>query len=194
MLRMCSTPTLLLTLCLASGAQCARAATYEFRQQLASSRAKAPSALKTPVAAPPVEGAPVPLEPPVVQPPPLPVGGGGSGLITDGTTSDGTTTDGQALYLRSVGQLYSYAAPAGTAFRVQLPYNTFTTNEVNPTLTYEARQANGMPLPSWMRFDNSQLMLSGYSPAGSRQTVSVQVLARNTRGHVAVASLDLVFR
>ncbi len=148
MLRMCPTPALLLAGCLVSGAQCAQAATYEFRQQLASSRAKAPSALRTPVAAPPVEGAPVPVEPPAVQPPPLPVGGGGSGLIPDGTTSDSTTTDGQPLYLRSIGRLYGYSLRAGEAFNIWMPYDTFTMNEVNPKLAYEARQANGMPLPA----------------------------------------------
>ncbi len=119
MLSMCPTPALLLAGCLVSGAQCAQAATYEFRQQLASNRAKAPSALRTPVAAPACGGRSRSREPPVVQPP---------------------------------------------------------------------------PLPSWIRFDGSLLALSGRTPLGSPMTVTVQVLARNTRGLTASATLELVVR
>ncbi|WP_457427387.1 Ig-like domain-containing protein, partial [Roseateles sp. P5_E7] len=99
--------------------------------------------------------------------------------------------------LRSVPDVGDFSAVSGAAINIQLPANTFTTSGAdggNAALNYIARQSNGQPLPSWLRFDPVTGRFEGTPPAGVTLKLSIEVTARDSQGRQATTHLDLDIR
>ncbi|MFH1869181.1 MAG: filamentous hemagglutinin N-terminal domain-containing protein [Pseudomonadota bacterium] len=79
----------------------------------------------------------------------------------------------------------------GQSFNFTLPDDTFTHTNPNAVVSLSARQANGQPLPSWMRFDPQTGSISGTPPAGIRGDISIQVQARDRQGNEVSTILKL---
>ena len=80
---------------------------------------------------------------------------------------------------------------SGQSFNFTLPDDTFTHTNPNAVVSLSARQANGQPLPSWMRFDPQTGSISGTPPAGIRGDISIQVQARDRQGNEVSTILKL---
>jgi hypothetical protein len=57
----------------------------------------------------------------------------------------------------------------------------------------EVLQANGAPLPGWLRFDPTSGTFHGTPPDGWRQPLVLRVVARDNQGHQAATSIRLQF-
>ncbi|WP_310449086.1 filamentous hemagglutinin N-terminal domain-containing protein [Sulfuritalea sp.] len=79
----------------------------------------------------------------------------------------------------------------GQSFNFTLPDDTFTHTNPNAVVSLSARQANGQPLPSWVRFDPQSGSISGTPPAGIRGNISIQVQARDRDGNEVSTILKL---
>ncbi|MCQ4143513.1 Ig-like domain-containing protein [Vogesella sp. AC12] len=80
--------------------------------------------------------------------------------------------------------------PVGENFSFSLPPGTFSLKHGDGVVMV-ARQTNGQPLPSWMRFDPASGRFSGLMPAGNRQPVEVVVMVRDSQGNQAETRLRL---
>lgn len=80
---------------------------------------------------------------------------------------------------------------SGQSFNFTLPDDTFTHTNPNAVVSLSARQANGQPLPSWMRFDPQSGSISGTPPAGIQGNISIQVQARDRQGNEVSTILKL---
>ena len=78
----------------------------------------------------------------------------------------------------------------GGIVAVALPLSTFTHSDPTAALSYEARLADGSPLPGWLAFDPAQLRFHGRAP-DAVQTIEVQIVARDPAGHTARTKLTL---
>lgn len=83
------------------------------------------------------------------------------------------------------------AVSGGQSFNFTLPDDTFTHTNPNAVVSLSARQANGQPLPSWIRFDPQTGSISGTPPAGIRGNISIQVQARDRQGNEVSTILKL---
>jgi hypothetical protein len=54
-----------------------------------------------------------------------------------------------------------------------------------------AKQANGDPLPDWLHFDPNTGMFSGSIPSGATGTITLQIIARDSRGHEAISTFTI---
>ncbi|WP_229800234.1 Ig-like domain-containing protein, partial [Vogesella alkaliphila] len=86
--------------------------------------------------------------------------------------------------------LHIQPLPVGENFSFSLPPGTFSLKHGDGVVMV-ARQANGQPLPSWMRFDPASGRFSGLMPAGNRQPVEVVVTVRDSQGNQAATRLRL---
>ncbi|MBS0537876.1 MAG: putative Ig domain-containing protein, partial [Proteobacteria bacterium] len=59
-------------------------------------------------------------------------------------------------------------------------------------LTFEAVNLSGGALPPWLFFDVATLRFTGTPPEGSEGTIDVRVIARDFKGHEAVADVHIV--
>jgi hypothetical protein len=75
--------------------------------------------------------------------------------------------------------------------QITLPASTFTHTERNAQVSVEVRLADGRPLPAWLKFDPVNGTLSGQPPRGLTQRLSIEVIARDQKGHRAVSHLDV---
>ncbi|KAH9912102.1 uncharacterized protein BXZ73DRAFT_93274 [Epithele typhae] len=84
--------------------------------------------------------------------------------------------------------------PPKWSFSIGLDYNTF---DAKNNLYYDARQADGSPLPSWVNFNTRALTFNGVTPAADNttmpHTLSVALHASDEEGYSAVsAPFDIV--
>jgi len=70
----------------------------------------------------------------------------------------------------------------GEYFRYTLEDDIFEHSDPNATLSFNARLANGDPLPAWLRFNPITQTFTGTAPRGLR-AVSVEVSAKDRSGH-----------
>ncbi len=114
-------------------------------------------------------------------------------LVTDSenslTTTTGAADSAGFISVRSFG---TTTVPAETEFSFTLPKDTFKHADPKATIVLEARQANGKPLPAWIRFDPGAARFTGRAPRGIHQ-IEVSVVARDTSGHEAATRLVLLF-
>jgi trimeric autotransporter adhesin len=101
-------------------------------------------------------------------------------------TGVGTGTGLQAL--PDVGH---FSVRSGEGMQITLPASTFTHTERNAQVSVEVRLADGRPLPAWLKFDPVNGTLSGQPPRGLTQRLSIEVIARDQKGHRAVSHLDV---
>ncbi len=78
-----------------------------------------------------------------------------------------------------------------STFSYQLPNGTFTHSDASASITVEARQANGQPLPSWLKFDSNSGTFKGTPPPGYEGTLEVVVVARDNKGAEATAKVTM---
>jgi hypothetical protein len=79
------------------------------------------------------------------------------------------------------------------SFSFSLPPSTFVYADAGARVTVEMRQANGRPLPGWMRFDPATGTLRGQPPQGFDGTLNVVVIARDNKGREATSQMRLRF-
>lgn len=80
---------------------------------------------------------------------------------------------------------------SGQGFNFTLPDDTFTHTNPNAVVSLSAAQANGQPLPNWMRFDPQTGSISGTPPAGVRGNIAIRVQARDRQGNEVSTILKL---
>jgi Putative Ig domain/FlgD Ig-like domain/WD40-like Beta Propeller Repeat len=61
----------------------------------------------------------------------------------------------------------------GHPFNYQIPDTTFVDDNGNNTLSYSAKQSNGLALPSWLTFDNTTRTFSGTPTATGILTIKI---------------------
>jgi hypothetical protein len=76
-------------------------------------------------------------------------------------------------------------------YSFNVPFGTFRHSNPNEQLEYEATQADGSPLPSWLKFDPKSLKFSGTPPQGAMNT-TVKVIAYDRYGHKAYATFNVI--
>ena len=80
-----------------------------------------------------------------------------------------------------VDQIYR----SGQDFSFQVPRNTFAELDPGDSLTYQAVQDNGNPLPSWVSFNASTLVFSGAVPIDQRAPTEIRLIAKDGSGATA---------
>jgi hypothetical protein len=93
--------------------------------------------------------------------------------------------------LQALPDVGHFSVRSGEAMQIVLPASTFTHSERNAQVSVEVRLANGRPLPAWLKFDPVTGTLSGQPPRGLSQRLSIEVIARDQKGHRAVSHLDV---
>jgi|GEM_PF-1558738 len=78
-------------------------------------------------------------------------------------------------------------------FSVSLPPATFVHSDPAARVTVDARQADGSPLPGWLRFDPASGTFRGEAPPGFKGSIDIVVTARDAAGHQAKSPLQLHF-
>jgi len=160
--------------------------------------APAPVIASTPVAAPPagdgfvrhtppeigsggpgVLAAPLPRDP-VAAPPPV--------LAPRADTSDAGRSSSTPL--TALPDLGSVPLGSGSALVFQLPPATFQHADSSASLVVDVRQADGRPLPSWLRFDPAKGTISGQAPEGFKGVIHIRIVARDAQGHAASTKVD----
>jgi hypothetical protein len=76
------------------------------------------------------------------------------------------------------------------SFSFTLPQGTFSVRS-GSSLSLEARQSNGQPLPAWVRFDPVSGQFSGQLPAGFTRPLDIVVTVRDSQGNQGVARIKL---
>lgn len=80
----------------------------------------------------------------------------------------------------------------GALFTFTLPKETFKHADPKASVVLEARQANGKPLPDWLKFNPGTGRFTGKAPSGLKQ-LEVTVFARDTSGQEASTKVILDF-
>jgi hypothetical protein len=96
----------------------------------------------------------------------------GEFAVPGGTASPsyiGSITSSPTAALEVRADVGSVGVVSGQSFSVSLPAGTILTRESLANLTVTVRQSNGMPLPSWIKFDPATGRFSGQPPAGWKQ-------------------------
>ena len=73
----------------------------------------------------------------------------------------------------------------GQTMNLHLPADTFVHTQINETVLLQATQADGKPLPTWLRFDGKAGTLVGDPPAGWDRDINVRLVARDSHGREA---------
>jgi hypothetical protein len=81
---------------------------------------------------------------------------------------------------------------AGERISVQLPPDTFVTSGNPRVVELSAQSMDGKALPGWLKFDSRTARFEGTPPPGFEGTLSFKVMARDSRGHVAVQVFKIV--
>ena len=81
---------------------------------------------------------------------------------------------------------------AGHPFTYAIPDSSFVDDDGNNTLTYDAKQTNGNPLPSWLKFDPATRIFSG-TPK-SIETLNIRLKATDNAGASASTTLKITVK
>ncbi|MBX3619149.1 MAG: DUF4347 domain-containing protein [Rhizobacter sp.] len=93
--------------------------------------------------------------------------------------------------LQALPEIGSFSAPAGQPVNIALPDATFVHSERNAQVSVEVRLADGRPLPGWLKFDPVNGTLSGQPPRGLNQRLSIEIIARDSKGNRATSHLQI---
>ncbi|MDV2862631.1 Ig-like domain-containing protein [Phytobacter ursingii] len=118
----------------------------------------------------------------------------GEFTVPGGTASPsyiGSITSSPTAALEVRADVGSVGVVSGQSFSVSLPAGTILTRESLANLTVTVRQSNGMPLPSWIKFDPATGRFSGQPPAGWKQPVSIEIRVVDKQGHSGTSHLEL---
>ncbi|MEH3411679.1 Ig-like domain-containing protein, partial [Phytobacter diazotrophicus] len=103
----------------------------------------------------------------------------------------GSITSSPTAALEVRADVGSVGVVSGQSFSVSLPAGTILTRESMANLSVTVRQSNGMPLPSWIKFDPATGRFSGQPPAGWKQPVSIEIRVVDKQGHSGTSHLEL---
>ncbi|MCQ4296031.1 VCBS domain-containing protein [Pseudomonas stutzeri] len=76
-------------------------------------------------------------------------------------------------------------ADAGTQTSFSVPYDAFAHTDPNERILLSATQANGQPLPGWVRFDPQSGKFELSAPANYRGEITIKIVARDSQGREA---------
>jgi hypothetical protein len=74
---------------------------------------------------------------------------------------------------------------------VRVPQDAFAHTDPAAIVRLEARLANGLPLPSWLKFDAASGTFRGVPPEGLTGLLDIEVIARDTEGREAHSRFSL---
>ena len=74
---------------------------------------------------------------------------------------------------------------------LRVPTDAFAHTDSSAVVHFEARLANGNPLPGWLRFDGLRGVFSGTPPPGAEETLEIEIIARDTEGREARTQFTL---
>jgi hypothetical protein len=84
------------------------------------------------------------------------------------------------------------SAPSGARISYQVTADAFTYGGDASSFQLSAAQADGRPLPGWLKFDAKEGRFEGTPPIGFEGTLSFSVTARDAQGRVAVQVFKIV--
>jgi hypothetical protein len=125
-----------------------------------------------------------------IAPMPVLTSGAGSQLVAMSFDGGGGNFSGGAQ-LVVAAQPGSQQVEAGQEMNVQLPSGIFQHSDSSARTQVEATMADGSPLPSWLRFDNTSGQFSGSPPPGSSGVLDIRVSARDDKGNSANTQFQL---
>ncbi|PRP72412.1 hypothetical protein BUE93_01730 [Chromobacterium amazonense] len=82
---------------------------------------------------------------------------------------------------------------SGQTFAITLPPATIITRESTANLSIVARQSDGQPLPSWLKFDPATGKFTGQAPAGWNKPISIDIRVQDKSGHHGNSHIQLNF-
>ena len=127
---------------------------------------------------------------------PLAIDTGGPGSVTIAPRAEARTSfievgTGSARGLQAIPDIGDFSVRAGQPLSIGLPASTFTHSDRGEQITVEVRLSDGRPLPNWLKFDPVTGTLSGQPPAGLNQKISIEVIARDSKGNRASSHVDI---
>jgi hypothetical protein len=106
-----------------------------------------------------------------------------SDAISDGANGDTSSAAGDVInapsFLTPVA-LKPVSITSGSSFTVEIPKATFTHENPSESLTFSATQADGSPLPSWVKFDAETQTFTGEAPEGVQQSLDLVIIASDS--------------
>jgi len=85
----------------------------------------------------------------------------------------------------------NFSASAGQSFTYVIPKDAFLSSSSDVRLSFQATQANGAPLPNWLRFNPETGTFSGVVPEGERGDLRIRVKAVDSKGNEAVTTFTI---
>jgi hypothetical protein len=140
-------------------------------------------------------GAVVPLDSMPITPDPL-AGALGPRAVGTGTPvsagAAATAAEGPTAAQPDIGR---FTAQPGQPLSIGLPASLVPVGaDRDGGVTVEIRQADGRPLPSWLRYDPVTGTLVGRPPAGAQGHYSLQVVVTDAHGHRVTTHLEIDVR
>ncbi|HYE01086.1 MAG TPA: hypothetical protein VEH84_17005 [Alphaproteobacteria bacterium] len=104
--------------------------------------------------------------------------------------SSGDGAGGRTAGLEVVGRVGNATVEVGEPLTLQVPRSVFRAADPQQTLVFEARKADGSPLPAWIKFDPATGTFSGRPPPGE-EGLKLVVIARDTEGNEAATEFEI---
>jgi len=98
---------------------------------------------------------------------------------------------GSGPSLQVVGTVGDRTVAIGQPNNIPIPAGTFQSTDPQASVTLEATQADGSPLPIWLKFDASSGTFVGNPPADIQGSVNIKVVARDDQGAQAVTEFRI---
>jgi hypothetical protein len=149
-----------------------------------------PPAPPAPPPAPPAPPAPTPpIVAPVVAPPPPPAPPAPQiNVLPVPNLPQGTIPQSSLVVDNGIGNL---SVGAGQSFTYVIPRDAFLSSSGDARLSFQATQANGAPLPNWLRFNPETGTFSGVVPEGVRGDLRIRVKAVDSKGNEVVTTFTI---
>jgi hypothetical protein len=119
-------------------------------------------------------------------------GGPSSSAGDTSSSSTGAGEQGASGGFISVRTFGSMDVPAGSLFSFTIPKDTFKHADPKASVTLDARNADGGPLPDWLIFEPGLGRFTGRPPEGLR-SFNVLVIGRDGSGNEAYTKVTLNF-
>ncbi|MCG2586901.1 Ig-like domain-containing protein, partial [Massilia sp. TS11] len=123
-------------------------------------------------------------------PAPAPVSVSSTPLVAVSTTDSAASSGGAKLLVSNPPQ--NAVAEMGKQTEVQLPAGVFKNTDPNAKVQVDATQADGQPLPNWLKFDAATGKFTGTPPAGSNGALDIKLVARDDAGNSASAQFQIL--
>jgi hypothetical protein len=85
-----------------------------------------------------------------------------------------------------------FTSASGERIALQLGSDAFAQSGNNGDIALSAQLADGSPLPGWLKFDSRRGRFEGTPPLAFEGTLTFKVVARDSKGHVAVQVFKVV--